>query len=73
MSMIKSFILKTEKLTWKKGAKAMGKIIFIDVDGTLVDYENNLPDSAIEAIRTARKNGHKVYISTGRSNNKGTM
>lgn len=45
----------------------MGKIIFIDVDGTLVDYENNLPKSAIEAIRRARENGHKVYISTGRS------
>ena len=45
----------------------MSKIIFIDVDGTLVNYENILPDSAVEAIRNARKNGHKVYISTGRS------
>lgn len=45
----------------------MSKIIFIDVDGTLVDYENNIPESAIQAIRKARKNGHKVYISTGRS------
>ena len=45
----------------------MGKIIFIDVDGTLVDYENHLPESAVKAIRTARENGHKVYICTGRS------
>ena len=45
----------------------MGKILFIDVDGTLVDYENNLPESAVEAIRLARKHGHKVYICTGRS------
>lgn len=45
----------------------MGKIIFIDVDGTLVDYENHLPKTAVEAIQKARKNGHKVYISTGRS------
>ncbi|MDO5518654.1 MAG: HAD family hydrolase [Clostridium sp.] len=45
----------------------MGKIIFLDVDGTLVDYENNLPDSAVEAIRKARENGHRVYICTGRS------
>lgn len=45
----------------------MEKILFVDVDGTLVDYENNLPDSAVEAIRRARKNGHKVYICTGRS------
>lgn len=45
----------------------MGKIIFLDVDGTLVDYENNLPESAVKAIRSARENGHRVYISTGRS------
>ena len=45
----------------------MGKIIFIDADGTLVDYENHLPESAVKAIRQARKNGHKVYICTGRS------
>lgn len=45
----------------------MSKIIFLDVDGTLVDYESNLPDSAVMAIRKARENGHKVYISTGRS------
>ena len=45
----------------------MAKIIFIDVDGTLVSYENILPQSAVNAIRTARKNGHKVYICTGRS------
>ena len=43
------------------------KIILIDVDGTLVDYEGELPESATEAIRRARKNGHKVYICTGRS------
>lgn len=45
----------------------MRKIIFLDVDGTLVNYENQLPDSAVYAIRQARKNGHRVYISTGRS------
>lgn len=45
----------------------MGKLIFLDVDGTLVDYEGNLPESAVEAIRKARENGHRVYICTGRS------
>lgn len=45
----------------------MNKVIFLDVDGTLVDYENRIPKSAIEAIREARKNGHRVYICTGRS------
>ncbi len=45
----------------------MKKIVLLDVDGTLVNYENKLPNSAVNAIRTARKNGHKVYICTGRS------
>lgn len=45
----------------------MGKIIFIDIDGTLVDYENHLPASAVEAIRMARANGHRVYLCSGRS------
>lgn len=45
----------------------MGRILFIDVDGTLVNYENHLPDSAVDAIRKARANGHRVYICTGRS------
>ena len=44
----------------------MGKIIFLDVDGTLVDYHNRIPDSAVEAIRKARENGHLVYVCTGR-------
>lgn len=45
----------------------MKKIIFLDVDGTLVDYENKLPKSAVEAVKKARANGHRVYICTGRS------
>ena len=45
----------------------MRKILFLDVDGTIVDYENNLPTSAIEAIQSARAKGHLVYVCTGRS------
>lgn len=45
----------------------MGKILFLDVDGTLVNYENHLPESAVLAVRKARERGHKVYICTGRS------
>ncbi|MFR2740975.1 MAG: HAD hydrolase family protein [[Clostridium] innocuum] len=43
------------------------KVILIDVDGTLVDYENHLPPSAVKAIRMDRALGHLVYICTGRS------
>ena len=45
----------------------MSKIIFLDVDGTLVDYHNRIPESAVIAIRQARANGHKVFVCTGRS------
>lgn len=44
----------------------MKKIIFLDLDGTLWNFEQ-IPDSALEAIKQARKNGHKVYTNTGRS------
>lgn len=44
----------------QRGEVRYGKIILIDVDGTLVDYENHLPDSAVIAIRKARENGHRV-------------
>lgn len=43
----------------------MGKIIFLDVDGTLIDYEAKMPASAGKAVDMARLNGHKVYICTG--------
>ena len=43
----------------------MSKIVFLDVDGTLIDYEAKCPESAKKAIDLARANGHKVYICTG--------
>ena len=59
--------MKREKSRFSERTTAMGKLLFIDVDGTLVDYETNLPSSAVTAIRTARANGHRVYLCTGRS------
>lgn len=43
----------------------MSKIVFLDVDGTLINYEAVLPESAARAVDEARANGHKVYICTG--------
>ena len=45
----------------------MRKILFLDVDGTIVDYDNHLPESAVTAIQKARARGHLVYVCTGRS------
>ena len=43
----------------------MTKIVFLDVDGTLIDYHTRTPESARRAVDQARRNGHKVYICTG--------
>lgn len=43
------------------------KIIFLDVDGTLVNDNGIIPDSAKIAVREARKNGNYVFLCTGRS------
>ena len=40
-------------------------VIFLDVDGTLIDYEGKMPESAGKAVDAARAYGHKVYICTG--------
>lgn len=45
----------------------MQKIIFIDVDGTLVNENGVTPESAKVAVQEARKNGHLIFICTGRS------
>ncbi|HSP47596.1 MAG TPA: Cof-type HAD-IIB family hydrolase [Clostridiaceae bacterium] len=41
--------------------------IFIDVDGTFVNDSGLVPESAKTAVREARKNGHLVFLCTGRS------
>lgn len=44
------------------------KIIFLDIDGTLTEPGcNDVPESALKAIDQARKNGHYVFLCTGRS------
>lgn len=43
------------------------KAVFLDVDGTLVNDRGRVPDSARQAVRAARANGHLVLLCTGRS------
>ncbi len=43
------------------------KIIFFDIDGTLIDEQLQMLDSTKEAIVRARKNGHICMINTGRT------
>lgn len=45
----------------------MGKVLFFDIDGTLVNYQGKMPDSAKQALQQAKKNGHLLVICSGRS------
>ena len=42
------------------------KMIFLDIDGTLVDKNKQLPPKNKAAIDAALNMGHKVFICTGR-------
>ena len=44
------------------------KLIFLDIDGTLTPAVSNvIPGSALEAVQKARRNGHLVFLCTGRN------
>ena len=44
------------------------KIVFLDVDGTLVSFRTHrVPDSALEALRRAHARGVRLFIATGRA------
>lgn len=45
----------------------MKKIVFFDIDGTLLDHEKSLPASTKKAIKLLKENGVFVAIATGRA------
>lgn len=44
-------------------------LLFFDIDGTLItlDRRHMMPESAKEALKLARANGHKIFINSGRT------
>lgn len=43
-------------------------ILFFDIDGTLLsDETGKIPDSTLRALTEAKKNGHLLFINTGRT------
>lgn len=43
------------------------KALFFDIDGTLVSFKTHkIPQTTVEALEQAKRNGVEVYISTGR-------
>ncbi|WP_153126510.1 Cof-type HAD-IIB family hydrolase [Peribacillus tepidiphilus] len=45
----------------------MSKIVFFDIDGTLLDHDKKLPQSTKNAIKKLQENGVYVAIATGRA------
>ncbi|XJZ28342.1 Cof-type HAD-IIB family hydrolase [Bacillota bacterium Lsc_1132] len=45
----------------------MQKIVFFDIDGTLLDHEKKLPDRTKKALKELKNNGVFVAIATGRA------
>ena len=43
------------------------KVVFLDVDGTIVNDKGIIPESTQIAIRKAVENGHKLVVCSGRS------
>ncbi len=44
--------------------------LFFDIDNTLLSHKTfTIPDSAVEALRRAKENGHHLYIASGRGYN----
>lgn len=45
----------------------MGKVVFLDIDGTLIDFHQHMPEGILPALQKARDNGHKIVLCTDRS------
>lgn len=43
------------------------KLIFFDIDGTLINFDGVLPRSAQNALHAVREKGHEIFLCTGRS------
>ncbi|MCR5640947.1 MAG: Cof-type HAD-IIB family hydrolase [Lachnospiraceae bacterium] len=43
------------------------KVVFLDIDGTIWDEYNRIPESTITAIHQMQARGHAVFINSGRT------
>jgi Cof subfamily protein (haloacid dehalogenase superfamily) len=49
-----------------EGEEIIQRLVFLDIDGTLLDKDGTIPPSALSACRLARMNQHKLFICSGR-------
>lgn len=45
----------------------MKKLLFFDIDGTLCEPGMPVSEAVVAALKAAQKNGHKIFLSTGRN------
>ena len=43
------------------------KIIFLDIDGTIMTFQGKLPESAKQALMLAKEAGHSLVLCSGRT------
>ncbi len=50
-----------------KGSYNGLKINLFDIDGTIYDHDKNIPESTRKTVAELRRQGHHVFIASGRS------
>lgn len=63
----KLFNEEESEKTNRNAGMIMKKIVFFDIDGTLLDHDKKLPDSTKRAVKQLQENGVYVAIATGRA------
>lgn len=48
--------------------ETMGRLVFLDLDGTLLTHHQQVPADAQKALQLAVKAGHRLWIASGRAN-----
>lgn len=51
----------------KAGYTTLTKTLFFDIDGTLWGWDSKIPQSTRETIGSLKKNGHQVFLCSGRT------
>lgn len=57
----------TEVPTRVENEPASPHAVFVDIDGTLCDSRQRIPQSALEGLAQVREEGHRLFACTGRS------
>lgn len=57
----------TDRMGHVSSSVSARRVVFLDVDGTILEHGSVIAPSTVTAIRSARAAGHRVYLCTGRA------